>query len=267
MMEGKTVLLATARPVDAATLAGAAGPILGLATADAARHARVCGGILAEWVDRERARALVEALAAVGVGARVIDAAALPTLDRARRASRALAEEAALDLRLGALGPEALVGWEEVVLALPFAIPAAPRAGEHAPDLLNAPDLSEPTVRLLQALRKTPARIGLDIITRSRAYRLWRSELEIPEESGIPPGLAPHSLERFLALARTIVARAVRAPEPPECAALLESGLLEPALFSDLGEVIRYERWLLAPPGRAVDETSEDAHGRGDAGA
>jgi hypothetical protein len=249
-MTAMAVLLGTARPADAAATGAAIAPVLGLGLTDAAHRARTCGGIVAERAAPEVAAALVEALGRRGVFARAIEAAALPAIERPRRATRARAGERALELKLGAAGAEAIVPWEEIRLVLPFAVSETARAfvpaRVHAPDFGEPLEVSDACARLIAALRQARARIGLDVITEGRAFRLWREELDYPEESGIAAGLAPHSLERFLALARIVVARALRAPKPPESEALLGAGLLEPALFSDVIEVVRYERWLLA---------------------
>ena len=93
---------------------------------------------------------------------------------------------------------------------------------------------------------KEPARVGLDVIAGAAAARVWRDEFGFGPESGVPEGSPPHSLERFILFARSVLARAIRAPEPPEAAALLGAGLLEPALFADEHELARYERWWLA---------------------
>jgi hypothetical protein len=124
-------------------------------------------------------------------------------------------------------------------------------------------DLAPEAMVLAEALLRQPARLGIDLVVAPsappaageaeapRIYRIWRDEFDYGPETGLPPDLRPHSLERFLALGRTLVARAARAPDPPEAAALLDSGLLEPALFRDAKELERYERWWIARLGLA----------------
>lgn len=255
MAPREAVLLATARPVDAAAAGAAIAGALGLALPDAVRRARYGGGIVGEDLEPEAAAALVRALEAAGIGARRIAAAGLPALPRPRRAVRARVGEDALELTLGPLGPELALKWSEIRLVLPFAVAARraapPQEGEGAkkprvPLADAAHGLSPECAQLAAALAKEPARIGLDAIGGGTAVRVWRDEFAFGPESGLPEGSPSHSLERFLLFARLLLARAVRAPEPPEAAALLGAGLLEPALFADENELVRYERWWLA---------------------
>jgi hypothetical protein len=260
----EAVLLASARPIDAAAAGAVLGPLLGLAMPDAVRRARYAGGVLVEEASPEVAEALVRGLAAQGIGARRVAAERLPAPPRPRRAVRARVTEAALALALGPLGPEAVFAWDEVALVLPFALAVRPRpepedgaprpparaaaaaiagARERA-DVLG--ELSPACTRLAEALAREPARVGLDVFAGAVCCRVWRDEFQFGPESGLPDDAPPHSLERFLSFARLLLARALRAPETPECAALVEHGLLEPALFADEGELARYERWWLA---------------------
>jgi hypothetical protein len=256
----ETVLLVTARPVDAAAAGAAIAPVLGLDLPDAVRRARYAAGIVAEAIAPELAAALVLALEAAGIGARRVAAGAVPRLARPRRALRGRAGEAGLAFTLGPLGPEIRLGWEEIGLALPFAVGGqrktasatgaqdarAARAGgglagaKERADLFG--ELSPEAARLAEAIAKEPARLGLDVVAGGAVYRVWRGEFAAEVEGGG----SRHSLESYLAFGRAVVARALRAPEPPECAAILGAGLVEPARFADEDEVARYERWLLA---------------------
>lgn len=263
----ETVILETARPVDAGAAGRAIGPLLGLGAQDAARRARYGAGIVAEAVAPALAAALVAALGAAGIGARRVAAEAVPALPRPRRAVRARIGGAALELGLGPLAPDRILPWDEIDLVLPFAleVPSRPPPGDEEPRRrglgarrprerraaappLGAPDpeLSPAATRLVESLARQPARLGIDVVAHGHVYRLWRDELDYGPETGLPPELKPHSLERFLALGSALCARAARAPDPPEAAALLETGLLEPALFSEPKELERYERWWLA---------------------
>lgn len=279
----EAVLLATARPVDAGAVGRALAPLLGLAPADAARRARVCGGIALEAAPAELAERARAALEAAGVGARRVPAVAVPPLPPAEVATAAewTAERATFHLPRGAVE----VAFASLGLVLAHALEregggeaerARRRAREEAreprgvgaepplrrlerdPEALlagEATGLSESGKRLVAAVlkrRRDAARdvgLVLDLVAgEGEGRRLVRVRRESLASVRPAEGEAPrHSVEAFLALARAALAGAPEhARAAPENAALVEAGLLEPALFLYAEERERYERWLMA---------------------
>lgn len=272
----ESVLLTTVRPLDAAGAGRALARLYGLSPQDATRRARYCGGILLDAVPPPEAEACAAALAAEGIGARRVPAGALPALGKPRRVVRVEIEDGGLVLGLG-LGQEMVVAPDEPRLLLACAvdeeIPAPrgepegvrrrgrERAGtgtaERDPETLLAGEdtgLDPLSIRLISAIarrrrdERRAVALGLDLVLDGpRLYRIRRDDLESVRVPGLS-GRAPHSVEAFLALSRAASARlGPQALRPPENAALLEAGLIEPALFTYWEELARYERWLLAP--------------------
>ena len=276
----ESVLLETARPVDAAAIARALGPLVGTRPPDAARAARYCAGLALEAVPAELAERAVAALAAEGVGARRVPAERIAPLPRAEavtaveweveRATLHLASGpveiafAALDLVLahalerdpgGRRERERQRRREESRQPRGVGAEAPVRRLERDPEALLAGEdagLSEAAKRLIGAIARRrreetlEASLALDLVTGGRLIRVRREEVGRVRSAGLD-GAAPHSMEVFLSLARAALAGAPpAATRAPENAALVEAGLLEPALFHHADELARYERWLLA---------------------
>jgi hypothetical protein len=266
----EAVLLLTPRPVDAVAAGRAVAAALGIPAPDAVRQARYCGGLLLEAVAADVAGAAVAALEGAGVAARRVASATLPVLSASRRALRIDTGDDALGLEVDpALGAEQ-VGWDRVALILAHGLdettdrsrqrlarnaPADLKFADRDPETLLAGEetgLSPAAVRLIAGLarrrhtegRRTRLRVDI-VLGDGRVIRVRREDVDRFRAPGLALA-APHSIEAFVVVARAIAARATRAVRPPENEALIESGLLEPALFAYEEELTRYERWLLA---------------------
>lgn len=274
-----SVLLGTARPVDAAAIGRALAPLSGGLPVDAARAARDGGGIVLDAAPRALAEAAVAALAGIGVAARALPAEAVPPLGRPDEPSSARLAGGVLEVASRALGRRALE-WSEARLAIACALDAGEvppretdlpskkrrevetegpvRPLERDPEVLLAGEdagLDKEAVRLLGAIarRKRSERrrtsLLVDVVLAGGA--VLRLRKETLSEIVLEGPAREHSMARFLSLAREVAAAVAArgAPEAPETEALLWRGLLEPALFRAEDELQRYERWLLAPRG------------------
>jgi hypothetical protein len=224
-----SVLLDTARPLDAPALGRALSGILGLAQPDAVRRARYCGGILLDGVPLEQAEDALAELRPEGIGARVVPAEVVPPVAKPKR----LAPNATSL-------PEGTAPVLAIAFALDTGLPPARAQTLDPESLLAGEDHGhEPeTLRLIAgvARRRREERretsLGLDIVLEDRrVLRLERA--------------APAFIPAARALLASLPATVLRAAENE---VLLGAGALEAALFLHADELARYERWLLAPP-------------------
>ena len=215
----------------------------GLSAADARWAARYSRGIIVENVPDEDGRALVDALARLGLEAAAIAPAEIPGLPPAKRCNYLECGAQALVFR-DALQRGTAVPWDQVALV---AVGAVGVLKEHIIKQVEDVRLSNQFVERKRVVDRTERRPGTRNLLELH-FRPAGTRLQLDEETMLFTSLGarrqPQRRDNFIIMVRDLTTQATQAALNRGAAAMAE-GAVDPDSYLNLLTFEREIRWLL----------------------